>query len=252
MLFRSWLEKYQEKLIKHDNVVKQNSAYESALARLQERRKELNLKLKPSVEYKQGSEDLLKTLTEDRDTLQANIANYRRYEKAISDNEDSRIKADKLDSLIAECNRIDDALKDGGPVKSAISAGGRELPINDNLLQLWNMPSLAWSDNGEISLIPEGVSRSVTIEYASESERYRAGCVMALALAEVSGIGIAALDGFEVLVPDNANAFFGVVNECNIKNVLVFHSTAKDYSQVDVPEWLKVFKVENGKVNATP
>ena len=239
-----WLEKYHGKLIDRDEIVRQNAACESAMATLEGRRKELNQKFK-GVEYKEGSEDLLKNLTEQRDVLQANIANYRKFKTAEAEFEQAEKNAVKLDALIAECDRIDEALKDGGPVKAAISAGGRHLPINENLLKVWGFDgALDWQDNGEIFL------GNLPIEYASESERYRAGCVMALALAQVSGVGIVALDGFEVLDPDNSNAFFQVVNECNIKNVLVFASSDKDYSQVDIPDWLRVFQVVKGKVTA--
>jgi len=245
-----WLEKYHGRLIDRDEIVRQNAACESAMATLEERRKELNQKFK-GVEYKEGSEDLLKNLTEQRGVLQANIANYRRFKTAEAEFEQAGKNAVKLDELIEECDRIDEALKNGGPVKSAIAAGGRKLPINENLLRLWNMPTLTWSDNGEISLVPEGVSKHVSIEYASASEQYRAGCVMAMALAEISGVGIAALDGFEILVSDNANAFFEAVNECNIKNVLVFASNDKDYSEANTPDWLRVFQVVKGKVTRT-
>ncbi|MCJ7778044.1 MAG: hypothetical protein MUP16_07015, partial [Sedimentisphaerales bacterium] len=247
---KEWLESYQGKLLEHNEIVRQNAGCESELVRLEEKRKELNGKFKP-VALPKGSEDLLKGLTGQRDVLQANIANYRRFKETEAEFEKAEKNAVNIDALIAECDRIDEALKDGGPVKSAIAAGGRHLPINKNLLQLWNMPTLTWSDNGEISLIPEGVSNHVSIEYASASEQYRAGCVMAMALAEVSGVGIAALDGFEILVSDNANAFFHAVNECHIKNVLVFASSDKDYSQVDIPEWLAVFQVVKGKVTRT-
>lgn len=239
-----WLGDYQDKLIDIDNIKTENHLAKQELEREESHRKTLNQKFK-GVDYKEGSEDLLKSLTAKRDGLQANIANYRRFKEAEAEYEQAKKNAVNLGVLIAECDRIDDALKDGGAVKSAIAAGGRQLPINKNLLNLWNMPTLTWSDNGEISL------GAVPIEYASESERYRAASVMALALAEVSGVGIAALDGFEVLDPDNANAFFQVVTECNIKNVLVFASSDKDYSEVNIPDWLRVFVVRNGKVTRT-
>jgi len=197
-----WLGEYQAKLIEIDSVKAENYLAEQDLRRLESRQKELNQKFK-GVEYKNGSEDWLKNLTEQRDTLQANVSNYHRFKTAGDGFELAGKKAKKLDELIEECDRIDEALKDGGPVKSAISAGGRHLPINENLLRVWGFDgTLDWQDNGEIFL------GNLPIEYASESERYRAGCVMALALAQVSGVGIVALDGFEVLDPDNSNAFF--------------------------------------------
>ena len=236
-----WLKSYQGKLLERDEIARQNAGCESELVKLEEKRKELNEKFKP-VALPKGSEDLLKGLTEQRDVLQANIANYRRFKEAEAEFEKAEKNSAKLDALIAECDRIDEALKDGGPVKSAIAAGGRQLPINKGILALWGMDELTWSDNGEIDL------RGIPIEFCSSSEQYRAACIMGLALAEVSGIGIVALDGFEILVSDNANAFFQAVNECHIKNVLVFASSDKEYSGVDIPEWLAVYKVKEGVV----
>jgi len=237
----AWLSDYAGRLTEHDKIMTDNHLAEQEIKQLESRRKDLNQKFIKTV-YKEGSEDLLKRLTEERDKLQANVANYRRFEEAQKQFKQARERVKTLDDLIVECDRIDNALKDGGPVKSAIAAGGRKLPINENLLRLWDMAILTWSDNGQIDM------GDIPIEYASASEQYRAGCVMALALAEVSGVGIAAMDGFEVLVPDNANAFFDAVQECGINNVLVFHSTDRDYSQVDVPDWLQVFIVDRGKV----
>jgi len=236
-----WLSDYQDGIAEQERIAGNNECARSEIGRLQKCRKELNQKL-VKIEYKEGSEDLLKHLTEERDKLQVNIANYRRYEDAIRQYEQAEEKAKRLDELIAECDRIDDALKDGGPVKSAIAKGGRKLPINKNLLRLWDIAKLTWSDNGEIAL------GNIPIEYASASEQYRSGCVMALALAEVSGVGIAALDGFEILVSDNANAFMQAVEDCRINNVLVFYSTDKDFTDVEMPDWLEIFFVNGGKV----
>jgi len=241
-----WLSDYADRLIEHDRIAAENECAKNEIANLERRRRELNQKFirvdDSAVKYKKGSEDLLERLTAERDKLQANIANYSRFEEALKQYEQAKKKAARLDELIAECNRIDDALKDGGPVKSAVAKGGRKLPINENLLRLWNMEELTWSDNGDITL------GDVPIEYASASERYRAGCVMALALAEVSGIGIASLDGFEILDSDNASAFMQAVEDCKIDNVLVFYSTDKNYADVNIPDWLDIFIVDKGKV----
>ncbi len=173
---------------------------------------------------------------------QAQIQAYRAYKVACAADTEKRAKAEQNEALIVECDRIDAALKDGGPVKAAIAAGGRQLPINHNLLTAWGMDGLRWADNGDITL------RDIPIEWASESERYRAGCVMGLALADVADIGFAALDGFEVLVGDNANAFFDAVQECRLGNVFVFASRPGVPDADAIPAWLDVFDVVDGRV----
>jgi len=172
---------------------------------------------------------------------QAQIQAYRSYKAALAADAEKRAKALENETLIAECDRIDAALKDGGPVKAAIAAGGRQLPINQNLLTAWGMDGLRWADNGDITL------RDIPIEWASESERYRAACVMGLALADVADIGFAALDGFEVLVGDNANAFFDAVQECRLGNVFVFASRCGVPDADAIPAWLDVFDVVDGR-----
>ena len=173
---------------------------------------------------------------------QAQIQAYRSYKAAVATFEQRRTKIEQNDALISECDRIDATLKDGGPVKAAIAAGGRQLPINQNLLKAWGMDGLRWADNGDITL------RDIPIEWASESERYRAACVMGLALADVADIGFAALDGFEVLVGDNANAFFDAVLECRLNNVFVFASRSDVPAADAIPAWLDVFEVKGGEV----
>ena len=55
--------------------------------------------------------------------------------------------------------------------------------------------------------------------------------------------------GFEVLDAHNANAFMQAVSECRLNNVLVCASTDKDYSQVELPDWLDCYQVGEGRVN---
>ena len=172
---------------------------------------------------------------------QAQIHSYRSYKADMAAYEQKRQAADENETLIAECDRIDAALKDGGPVKAAIAAGGRQLPINQTLLRVWGMEGLRWADNGEITL------GGIRIEYASESERYRAACVMGLALADVAQIGFAALDGFEVLVGDHANGFFDAVLESNLANVFVFASRAGVPDADAIPGWMDVIEVKGGR-----
>ncbi len=234
-----WYEKYREKVAERNYAIEQNEELERQYEVKGKLLQEIQAKVH-DVPMPDGAEGLLEKLIAERDAAQARIANYQRFEEAAKAFAEAGIRRQKLEKLIAECNRIDEALKDGGPVKAAIAAGGRKLPINESLLRLWDMDELAWSDNGEITL------RGLPIEYASDSERYRVACVMGLALADVSGIGIAALDGFEVLDPNNANAFFEAITECKINNAIICCSTTKDYSHINVPEWLEIFKVENG------
>ena len=190
-------------------------------------------------DFPKNAEKLLKELNEQRANLAGQLDRFKCYkaDKIIFD--ETEAKKGQWQTLVDECNRIDDALKDGGPVKSAIAAGGRELPINGELLEVWGMNDLAWKDNGDILL------NGRPIEIASKSEQYRAAAVMGLALAEVGDIGFAALDEFELLDSDNANNFFDAVGD-SVNNVLVFASTDKAFE--NVPNWMEVFKVDGGAI----
>jgi len=238
---RDWMQKYQDILSSREIAIVDNNALDQQKAIKTKLLDEAKGRLK-EVDMPKGGEDLLGQLQAERDAAQARIANFRRFEIDTQTFQAAGQRRMALHALITECNRIDEALKDGGPVKSAIAAGGRQLPINKSLLKLWGMEELSWSDNGEITL------RNIPIEYASDSERYRAGCVMGMALAEVSGIGIVALDGFDILDSGNANAFIDTLAQCKLANVLLCVSTDKDYSQVELPDWLSAFYVEAGKI----
>lgn len=241
-----WYETYRAKLEERAAIIEANERLDFEQQVKSKVLKETMGRL-VEVDVPKDGEDLLAQLQSDRDAAQARIAHYQRFQGDWAKDKQAGERREQFTRLITECNRIDEALKDGGPVKAAIAAGGRRLPINESLLKVWNMSELAWADNGEITL------RGLPIEYASESERHRAGYVMGLALAQVSGIGIAAIDeGFSVLDSDNANAFFGAITECKLNNVLVCASIQEDYSAVELPEWLEVFVVEQGKISRVP
>lgn len=236
-----WYEKYQGALDERAQIIEENGRIDRDLESKTKSLADAKARLKV-VDVPKGGEDLLAKLQAERDAAQKRMGKHQLWDAAMKAFEEAGHKRAKLEALVTETNRIDEALKDGGAVKSAIAAGGRTLPINDSLLGLWDMTELAWSDNGEITL------RDIPIEYASASEQYRAACVMGMALAEVSGVGIAALDGFEILDGGNANAFIEAVEGCKLNNVLVLASTEKDYSQAELPEWLDIFRVERGQV----
>lgn len=237
-----WYNSYAEKVQAREQAIEHNARIDDEL-KLKTNLLGLAKSRLVEVDVPKGGEDLLATLQAERDAAQKRMAKYQLWQDANDSFKQAGAKRQSLTALVAECNRIDEALKDGGPVKSAIAAGGRKLPINESLLQVWGMTDLAWSDNGEITL------GHLPIEYASKSERQRAACIMALALAQVSGIGIAAIDEeFDALDDDNRNRFFGAVTECGLSSVLVCSSTTRDYSQVHVPDWLTVFAVDAGKV----
>lgn len=237
-----WYETYHTKLEERQAIIEENNRLDFEHEVKSKLLEEAKARLKV-VDVPKGGEELLAELQAERDTAQKRIAKHQLWQAAIKVFQEAGEKRTKLTALVAECNRIDEALKDGGPVKSAIAAGGRKLPINESLLEAWGMKELSWSDSGEISL------RDLPIEYASKSEQSRAACVMALALAEVSGIGIAAIDEeFDALVEENRNKFFEAITECHLRNVLVCASTQKDYRGVELPDWLDVFVVEQGRV----
>lgn len=175
------------------------------------------------------------------DELRSQVDAYRRF-KAAQDTYNSDVKrgAD-LTVLVEECDRIDGALQDGGPVKSYIAENAAQLPINNKLLKLWNMPSLKWYSDGAITLFDR------PIEQASESERYRAACIMGLALAAAGDVGFAALDGFEILVGENsADAVYEAMKACKLNNVLVFVS--KSIVTKATPKYMSLYNVDGGLV----
>jgi hypothetical protein len=236
-----WLAQYVAKIAERKAVEVANAKLDAEIEAGEKLIKALSKGL-VKVEAPKNGDGLLSSLTAERDALQDKLRTYERYQHDLGVFEQHAKQKPGLEVLIAECNRIDKALEDGGPVKAAIAAGGKKLPINEKLLDAWDMRGLQWSDNGEIAL------KGRPIEYASDSEKYRAGCVMGLALACVADVGFAALDGFEILVGDNANGFFDAVEECGLGNIFVFASSAKDYRGVEQNPNMDIFEVVDGKV----
>lgn len=234
-----FLTEHQGAAKKYKEAVAAKTEYDESLktmtAQLEELQKQDN-----KVTLKAGSENLLTELTTERDKFQGQIGSYALYQQALNAFEQKQESTKEYVGLIEECDRIDKCLKDGGPVKAAIAAGGQQLPINKKLLGLWGMEALQLSDTGNITL------RDIRIETCSDSEQYRASCVMGMALAELSGIGIVALDEFAVLDGENKNKFLSVVRECELETVLIFATDTKDYSESKIPSWLTIYTVENG------
>lgn len=171
------------------------------------------------------------------------IMRYRTYLADVDNYKNSQKRVGNLKDYVVECNRVDEALKDGGPVKSAIAEGGKPLPIMKKLLDVWGLDEFTWMDNGEIEVFGRPVNQ------ASASEQYRTACIMGLALAEAAGVGICGLDGFEILVGDKANDFFDVVQDCKLNNVFVFASSEKDYTKIkNVPKWLEIYLASEGNI----
>lgn len=226
---------------KYDAAVKAKADYEESLKTMTARLEELG-KQDNEVKLKAGSENLLGDLTSDRDLLQSQIGFYALYQQALKAFEQKQEATKEYAAIIEECNRIDECLKDGGPVKAAIAAGGQRLPINKKLLELWGMEALQLTDTGDITL------RGVRIETCSDSEQYRASCAIGMALSQLSEIGIVALDEFAVLDIYNQNKFMKVVSDCGVETVLIFATDIKDHSKEKIPKWITLFKVQTGNI----
>ncbi len=236
-----FLTKNQGAAKEYEAAVKATAGYEESLktvtARLEELQKQDN-----KVTLTAGSENLLGDLTTERDGLQSQIGSYALYQQALKAFEKKQEAAKEYGGIIEECDRIDKCLKDGGPVKAAIAAAGQQLPINTKLLELWGMEALQLTDTGDITL------RGIRIETCSPSEQYRASCVLGMALAELSGIGVVALDEFSILDIHNQNKLMKVVRNCGLETLLIFSTDIRDYSKEKIPAWVRVFTVEKGNI----
>lgn len=239
--FVEFMDKYSASFKAHEAAKECNGELENKLSRLKSELKSLNERLDPA-DLPEGAETLLTDLQAERDQKQVNLTAYDRHTTDMALYTEATKRRGLLEGLIKETNRIDSALKDGGPVKSHITKHGRKLPINEKLLKLWGMEALEWSDNGDISL------NNHPIEYASDSEQYRGSCVMGLALADITNVGIAALDGFDILDRRNSNYFFEAVCDCKLNNVLVFATDDRQFSSEQTSKWLDIFMVKDGEV----
>ena len=118
------------------------------------------------------------------------------------------------------------------------------MPLNKELMKLWNA-DIKLKDNGEIFY------NSLPLKLVSDSEKHRAVWLLALALAEFSGIGICALDRFEILTLDNQAKLIKTVQLCNLKNILILMTVDEDNrpDAKTVPEWLDYIHVKDGKIS---
>ncbi|MBU8870642.1 MAG: ATP-binding protein [Gemmatimonadales bacterium] len=188
-----------------------------------------------------SNESLFSQLGIERDALVVQINSFQTYTQACARCESAQGGRTGLEANIAECARIETAIKESGPVREYIASNGAELPLCTELAEAWEIPSLQWNANGQITLLGRPV------EAASYSERYRVAGVLCIALANVVGLGFAIFDGYEHIIGDKANALLNI--DVGLDNVVVLTATDKHYEPEAMSnEILSVCVVESGVV----
>lgn len=159
-------------------------------------------------------------------TVQQQIMSYGLFMTACDNYQTEQELAVDIKGLIESCNSIAKALEDGGPVKADIQEAGGSLPVNKALMELWKIADIDIQTNGEI------VVNGIPAEMLSDSEKFRVSSVLALALAEVGGVGFAVLDGFEILQTKYRNQLMAILSNNSdenrgIRTIIVIVTTEK-------------------------
>ena len=229
-----WLKKYEPRMNEREQIAASNARLEREIEHFESVIKSLNEFEDEPIDT--GLDAKLSSYEETEAGYKVWLIDYGRYKDACRSYEESAQRSKDLSVLVTECDRVDKVLADGGPVKEQIAAGGRPLPINKDLCKIWEC-DLEIKNTGEMSL------HGRPIELASASEQYRAGSVVALALAEIADIGFAVMDGFEILTSDKRNDFIDAVTASKINNVLVFVSSVTLPLAKAFPQWLEAYSV---------
>lgn len=195
------------------------------------------------VQLKPNAIEKRNKLQAESDLLNQQAKNYSDYLEAVKAYAKQGEAKEQKKELIEECNRIDEVLSEDGAVRRYINEHSTQIPLNEELMKLWNA-DIKLKDNGEI------LYNRLALNLASDSEKHRAAWILALALAEFSGIGICALDRFEILTLDNQQKLFQTVQICNLNNIFVLMTVDEDSRPEPdaVPDWLDYLHVEKGKV----
>ncbi len=241
----AWAEKYRATVERVQRAEAANARIDTQIDGLVARLEAL--RSQDSATLPAGSQDRLAELQQQRDHLQTQVQAYRRFCEDLGRFQAGQQRAERLRELIAECDEAVDLLKDGGVIQSEIAAAGRALPIHEALKEAWGVQDFEIHDNGEIVL------HGRPIELASTSEQYRVAGLVGLALAQIGGVGFAALDGFEVLTSRLRNRFLSAIEDAGVENVLVFCSAENGVPPVRhrrMPDWLGVYTVNEGRVEA--
>ena len=236
----AWAEKYRATVERVQRAEAANARIDTQIDGLVARLEALRSQEPASLPA--GSQDKLAELQRQRDHLQTQMQAYRRFCEDLGRFQAGQQRAERLRQLIAECDEAVELLRDGGVIQSEIAAAGRALPIHESLKEAWGVADFEIHDNGEILL------HGRPIELASTSEQYRVAGLVALALAQIGGVGFAALDGFEVLTSRLRNRFLAAIEDAGVANVLVFCSTENGLAPAGLPDWLAVYGVRDGRV----
>lgn len=229
------------------DLIERNEAIARQIERLTRQRDETSKVLTgmSSEGMSEKAYDKLGELVAERDALKLRIREAKANADAETRAAAEAAKAEAMRSLVAITDRLAVALADGGPIKTAIAGLKRPLPIDDDLLEAWGLSgALEWNDAGEVTLGGRDISAG------SDSERFRAGAVLAMAAAKEAGLPFVVLDGAERLDRGNLLALLGASPQ--IPNVVVLAAIDPTPQQREKmmagTETVEVYEIRGGRV----
>jgi hypothetical protein len=181
----------------------------------------------------------LKTARETLQTLEA-------QDRAYQENKVAAKKAAQYHRDVVEWTAIADALAPSG-IQAEILSGALR-PANDYLHELSTFANwMRVAIGTEMEITADGRPYALL----SESEKWRTDCLLALAVAKLSGLKIALLDRFDVLDMDGRLDAIDLLDDLAQRGELeqaIIAGTLKQ-APTQLPETFETIWIENGEIN---
>lgn len=146
-------------------------------------------------------------------------------------------------TIIDNMNKLDEALKPDGELRKIANKSMESAAFDMELAKAWGMESLKLEPDGTITLFGRPV------EAASDSEKYRAGVLLAELLSRSIKLGILVLDGLEILSDTTRAALNDRLLHWNhFKNIILLRTVSQRPKELPKAGWIKCYWVENGTV----
>ncbi len=175
--------------------------------------------------------------------IQTVITAYDIYTAYLSQQEVVRQQVEEQQTVIKQMDKLDALLKPDGAVRQIANEQIESISFDTELQQAWNMEALKIEADGSITFNGD------PIEAACDTERYRAGVLLAELLSRSLGLGFLILDGVDILKKPLKEALFARLSNWGVEfdSILIF-SAVDSKPEVTSSDKVSYHWVENGTV----
>jgi len=188
-------------------------------------------------------QDVIAELDEKLDRLETIRRAKQKYDEYMASHGDLEAQAEQCEERAAQMDMLDKLLKPEGELRKIANEAVEQAEFDRILTVAWGMDDLNISAEGEVTL------GGRPIEMAADSEKYRAGVLLAELLSRTMGLGFLVLDGMEIMSRTTRNPIQSRLPEWmqHFKTIVML-ATVPEKPEPSKASWMRKFWVEGGEV----